>query len=315
MARYRTALPQLDGSLFLTDGGIETTLIFHEGLELPDFAAFHLLKSEAGRAALRRYFQTYADLAERFGAGLILESATWRASRDWAAKLGYDAAALAEANREAVAMLEEIRDAFERSGRKAVISGAIGPRGDGYQPDRLMSEAEAEDYHGEQIGTFARTAADMVCAITMNYAEEAVGIARAARKAGIPVALSFTVETDGNLPTGQTLEDAIAQVERATAGHPSYYGINCAHPDHFAPALAKGGDVVSRIRGVRANASRMSHAELNESPTLDAGDPAELGRQYAELKRRLPQLNVMGGCCGTDHRHVEQIAAACAPLF
>jgi S-methylmethionine-dependent homocysteine/selenocysteine methylase len=315
MARYRTALPQLDGSLFLTDGGIETTLIFHEGLELPDFAAFHLLKSEAGRAALRRYFQTYADLAERFGAGLILESATWRASRDWAAKLGYDAAALAEANREAVAMLEEIRDAFERSGRKAVISGAIGPRGDGYQPDRLMSEAEAEDYHGEQIGTFARTAADMVCAITMNYAEEAVGIARAARKAGIPVALSFTVETDGNLPTGQTLEDAIAQVERATAGHPSYYGINCAHPDHFAPALAKGGGVVSRIRGVRANASRMSHAELNESPTLDAGDPAELGRQYAELKRRLPQLNVMGGCCGTDHRHVEQIAAACAPLF
>jgi S-methylmethionine-dependent homocysteine/selenocysteine methylase len=315
MARYRTALPQLDGSLFLTDGGIETTLIFHEGLELPDFAAFHLLKSEAGRAALRRYFQTYADLAERFGAGLILESATWRASRDWAAKLGYDAAALAEANREAVAMLEEIRDAFERSGRKAVISGAIGPRGDGYQPDRLMSEAEAEDYHGEQIGTFARTAADMVCAITMNYAEEAVGIARAARKAGIPVALSFTVETDGNLPTGQTLEDAIAQVERATAGHPSYYGVNCAHPDHFAPALAKGGGVVSRIRGVRANASRMSHAELNESPTLDAGDPAELGRQYAELKRRLPQLNVMGGCCGTDHRHVEQIAAACAPLF
>jgi S-methylmethionine-dependent homocysteine/selenocysteine methylase len=315
MARYRNALPQLDGSLFLTDGGIETTLIFHEGLELPDFAAFHLLKTELGRAALRRYFRTYAAIAERFGAGLILESATWRASRDWAAKLGYDAAALAEANREAVAMLEEIRDAFERSGRKAVISGAIGPRGDGYQPDRRMSEAEAEDYHGEEIGTFARTAADMVCAITMNYAEEAVGIARAARKAGLPVALSFTVETDGNLPTGQTLEDAIAQVERATAGYPSYYGINCAHPDHFVPALAEGGEAARRIRFLRANASRMSHAELNESPTLDAGDPAELGRQYADLKRRLPQLNVMGGCCGTDHRHVEQIAAACAPLF
>jgi S-methylmethionine-dependent homocysteine/selenocysteine methylase len=149
----------------------------------------------------------------------------------------------------------------------------------------------------------------------MNYAEEPVGIARAARKAGAPVALSFTVETDGNLPTGQSLEDAIAQVERATAGYPSHYGINCAQPEHFAPALAKGGNVFSRIRGVRANASRMSHAELNESPTLDAGDPAELGRQYAELKRRLPQLNVMGGCCGTDHHHVEQIAAACAPLF
>jgi S-methylmethionine-dependent homocysteine/selenocysteine methylase len=315
MARYRSALPQLDGSFFLTDGGIETTLIFHEGLELPDFAAFHLLRTDEGAEALRKYFRSYAAIAERFGAGLILESATWRASADWGAKLGYSREELAEANREAIRLLEEIRAGFERSGRKAVISGAIGPRGDGYSPDRIMSEAEAEDYHGEEIDTFARSAADMVCAITMNYAEEAAGIARAARRAGLPVALSFTVETDGNLPTGQTLEDAIAQVERASAGYPSYYMINCAHPDHFAPALAKGGDFVERIRGLRANASRMSHAELNESPTLDVGDPAELGRQYAELKRRLPRLNVMGGCCGTDHRHVEQIAAACAPLF
>ena len=315
MARYRSALPQLDGGFFLTDGGIETTLIFHEGLELPDFAAFHLLKTDEGAEALRRYFRTYAAIAERFGAGLILESATWRASADWGAKLGYGREDLAEANREAIRLLEEIRDGYERSGRKAVISGAIGPRGDGYNPSRIMSEAEAEDYHAEEIETFARTAADMVCAITMNYAEEAVGIARAARRAGLPVALSFTVETDGNLPTGQTLEDAIAQVESASARYPSYYAINCAHPDHFAPALAKGGACVERIRGLRANASRMSHAELNESPTLDAGDPAELGRQYAELKRRLPRLNVMGGCCGTDHRHVEQIAAACAPLF
>lgn len=315
MARYRNALPQLDGSFFLTDGGIETTLIFHEGLELPDFAAFHLLKTDEGAEALRKYFRSYAALAERFGAGLILESATWRASADWGAKLGYGREALAEANREAIRLLEEIRDGFERSGRKAVISGAIGPRGDGYNPSRIMSEAEAEDYHAEEIDTFAGTAADMVCAITMNYAEEAVGIARAARRAGLPVALSFTVETDGNLPTGQTLEDAIAQVERASGAYPSYYAVNCAHPDHFAPALAKGGAFTERIRGLRANASRMSHAELNDSPTLDVGDPAELGRQYAELKRRLPRLNVMGGCCGTDHRHVEQIAAACAPLF
>jgi S-methylmethionine-dependent homocysteine/selenocysteine methylase len=212
-------------------------------------------------------------------------------------------------------MLEPLRDAFERGGRKAVISGAIGPRGDGYQPGRLMSEAEAEAYHAEQIGAFARTEADMVCAVTMNYAAEAVGVARAARRAGLPVALSFTVETDGNLPTGQTLVDAITEVERASGGYPSYYGINCAHPDHFGPALAKGGEGIARIQGLRANASRMSHAELNESPTLDAGDPVELGRQYAEWKRRLPRLNVFGGCCGTDHRHVEQIALACAPLF
>jgi S-methylmethionine-dependent homocysteine/selenocysteine methylase len=315
MARYRNALPQLDGGFFLTDGGIETSLIFHEGLELPDFAAFHLLKTDAGAAALRKYFGTYAAIAERFGAGLILESATWRASADWGAKLGYSRSALAEANREAIRLLEPIRDAHESSGRKAVLSGAIGPRGDGYNPERIQSEPEAEAYHREQIDVFAGTTADMVCAITMNYVEEAVGIARAAQQARMPVAISFTVETDGRLPTGQPLAAAIAQVDRATSGYPAYYMINCAHPEHFEAVLSKGEAFVERIRGIRANASRMSHAELNESPTLDIGNPAELGQQYAQLKGRLPRLNVLGGCCGTDQRHVESIAAACAPLF
>ena len=208
-----------------------------------------------------------------------------------------------------------MRDEHERRGRKAVISGAIGPRGDGYQPERLMSATEAEAYHREQIETFAGTEADMVCAITMNYAAEAVGVARAAQRARMPVAISFTVETDGRLPTGQSLADAVAEVERATSGYPAYYMLNCAHPDHFEAVLTKGEPFAERIRGLRANASRMSHTELNESPTLDAGDPAELGRQYADLKRRLPRLNVLGGCCGTDHRHVERIAEACAPLF
>ena len=314
-ARYRNALPQLGGGLFLTDGGIETTLIFHERLALPDFAAFPLLATTEGEAALRRYFLTYAALAARHDADLILESATWRASADWGARLGYGREALAEANRRAICLLEGIRDRHAGRGRKAVISGAIGPRGDGYRPDRLMSELEAESYHREQIETFAGTEADMVCAITMNYAAEAVGVARAAERARMPVAISFTVETDGRLPTGETLADAVAQVDRATSGYPAYYMLNCAHPDHFEAVLTKREPFTERIRGIRANASRMSHAELNESPTLDIGDPAELGRQYADLKRRLPQLNVLGGCCGTDHRHVERIAEACAPLF
>lgn len=175
MTRYRHALPQLGGDLFLTDGGIETTLIFHEGLELPDFAAFHLLKERAGTEALRKYFRTYAALAKRFGAGLILESATWRANADWAARLGYTTSELAAANRTAIAMLEELRDELERERTKAVISGCVGPRGDGYDPVHLMSERDAEAYHREQIDTFAGTAADMITAITMNYAEEAVG--------------------------------------------------------------------------------------------------------------------------------------------
>jgi len=315
MAGFRESLPQLDGDFFLTDGGIETTLIFLEGLELPDFSAFDLLKRKEGEAALRKYFRTYAGLAQRFGTGLILESATWRASSDWGTKLGYGAKEMADANRRAIGLLEEIRNEFKGNAKKVVISGCVGPRGDGYSPGKTMSEKDAETYHGNQIRVLQDSAADMVTAITMNYVEEAVGIARAAERAAMPVAISFTVETDGRLPTGQMLRAAIEQVDAATSRYPSYYMINCAHPTHFEHVLAEGGPWTQRIRGLRANASRKSHAELNESSELDMGVPVEFGMQHARLKRRLPQLNVMGGCCGTDHRHVEQIAAACSPLF
>jgi S-methylmethionine-dependent homocysteine/selenocysteine methylase len=315
MNNHRNLLPQLGDGLFLADGGIETTLIFHEGLELPDFAAFHLLKTDEGEAALRRYFRTYADLARRFGTGLILESATWRSSKDWGAHLGYSTEELAEINHKAILMLEEIRSEYQDDAMTVVISGCIGPRGDGYVPGDVMSVQEAEDYHREQVEVFAASSADLVTAITMNYVEEAIGIAQAARKAGIPVVISFTVETDGNLPTGQTLKSAIEQVDGATDGYPAYYMINCAHPTHFEHIVAEGGAWLDRVRGVRANASHRSHAELNEAPDLDEGNPIELGTQYARLKQRISSLNVMGGCCGTDHRHMEQIAEACLPLF
>lgn len=315
MARYRHALPQLQGGLFLTDGGLETTLIFHDGLELPDFAAFALLKRPEGDAALCRYFRAYAELATQFHCGLILESPTWRASTDWGARLGYSRESLADANRRAIGILESIRAEFENDHTPVVISGCIGPRGDGYAPQNMMSENAAASYHRDQIDTFAATAADMVTALTINYPEEAVGIARAAQQAGMPLVISFTVETDGNLATGQTLSAAIEQVDAATSGYPAYYMLNCAHPAHFTDILTAGAPWVKRIRGLRANASSKSHAELNESTELDAGNPAEFGLQYARLTARYPHMNVLGGCCGTDSRHVGHIAAACAPMF
>jgi homocysteine S-methyltransferase len=313
MAQYREALPQLRDDVFLTDGGIETTLLFHEGLELADFAAFHLLKTLAGETALRKYFRTYADLARRHAAGLVLESATWRANPDWATRLGYDRAALADANRRAIGLLEAIRADVASPATPVVLSGCVGPRGDGYVPSQAMSAAAAADYHQEQIDTFAGGAADLVTAITMNYVEEAIGVARAAERARMPVVISFTVETDGRLPTGQGLGAAIEQVDEVTSGYPAYYMLNCAHPTHFEHVLAADQSWVGRLRGLRANASRKSHAELNEATALDVGDPAELGRQYAALRARLPRLTVLGGCCGTDHRHVDAIAASCVP--
>jgi S-methylmethionine-dependent homocysteine/selenocysteine methylase len=312
MSKYRHNLPQLGDKVFLTDGGLETTLIFHDKLELPCFAAFDLLKDDAGIEILRRYFDPYLDAARRHGLGFVLEAPTWRANADWAAKLGYDEVALADANRRAIGLLLEIRAASETRDMPLVISGNIGPRGDGYRADERMSSTEARDYHRRQIETFAQTDADLVSAFTMTYVDEAVGILRAAKDAGMPAVISFTVETDGRLPSNDTLADAIRRTDEATDGYAVYYMINCAHPTHFVDALQAGGGWRERIRGLRANASMRSHAELDESTDLDAGDPKQLGCEYRELGTLLPNLAVLGGCCGTDHRHVRAIAAACA---
>jgi S-methylmethionine-dependent homocysteine/selenocysteine methylase len=308
--KYRDRLPQLGGDLFLTDGGIETVLIFHEGIDLPAFAAFDLLKDEDGTERLRDYYEPYVALARERGVGFVLESPTWRASPRWAAELGYDRAELDRLNRKAIALLEEIRDEHEADGPPIVITGCVGPHEDGYNPSELLTAEVAQDYHSTQIGTFADAAADMVTAITMTYADEAMGVARAAAEAGLPAAISFTVETDGRLPSGQALGEAIEQVDRETGGSPSYYMINCAHPTHFDSVLEPGDGWRERIGGLRANASTRSHAELDEADELDEGDPADLGARYAELRDRLPRLNVLGGCCGTDHRHVAEIRDA-----
>ena len=306
---HRDHLPQLDGGTYLTDGGVETSLIFQDGLELPLFAAADLLHTEDGTEALRRYFEPYAELAAEHGAGLVLESPTWRASPRWASELGWSAEELDALNRKAIELMAELRDRYASRVSSIVISGCIGPQGDGYSPAELLSAEEAQEYHSTQIGTFADTAADMVAAATMTYVEEALGVTRAAKEAGMPVAISFTVETDGRLPSGQALRDAIEQVDEETGSAPAYYGINCAHPTHF-DAVLDDGEWTRRVCALRANASTKSHAELDEAEELDAGDPEDLASRYASLRKRLPALNVVGGCCGTDARHVAAIATA-----
>lgn len=310
MADYRNGLPQLSGDSFITDAGLETVLIFLDEIDLPDFAAFTLLKDEKGRKRLMDYYRDFIQIAEAYDLGCVLESATWRSSSDWAKRLGYSPVELDVANKAAIEMLVEVKAERGSSGKPIVISGCIGPRGDGYSPAELMSAAEAEIYHAEQAGSFKDTAADMISAISMTYTEEAIGIARAAEKAGMPSAISFTVETDGRLPTGDTLGDAIEAVDAATASAPKYYMINCAHPSHFYPAVSAGGAWTGRILGLRPNASALSHAELDEAEELDDGNPQELGQQVMELRSLLPNLAVFGGCCGTDRRHVEEMAKA-----
>jgi len=291
---------------------METTFIFHDRIELPLFASFTLLRTAEGTAKVLDYYRPYAELARSRGVGFIPDTPTFRASSGWASQLGYSSRELAEANRRAVDVLLRLRAEYETPATPVVISAVIGPRGDGYRPGEQMSAAAAQAYHTEQAATFRDTEADMITAVTMNYVAEAIGIVRAARAVQMPVAVSFTVETDGRLPTGQSLKDVIREVDAATGSAPIYYMINCAHPTHFSGAL-EDADWTKRLRGIRANASRRSHAELDNSTDLDAGDPAELGLEYRLLLRRFPHLNVLGGCCGTDLRHVEAICRSCLP--
>jgi homocysteine S-methyltransferase len=311
MSKYRRSLPQLGSRLFLTDGGLETTLVFHNGIELPHFASFDLLRTTEGRRMLRDYFPPYIETARKAGLGFILEAPTWRANPDWAAKMGYSREALAAVNREAIDLMAELRFDFETLEMPMVISGNIGPRGDGYVAGTEMTPEAAAEYHDDQVKVFADSDADMVAAFTMTDVNEALGVTMAAQRHRMPLALSFTVETDGRLPSGATLQEAIEMIDAATGNGPAYYMINCAHPTHFDGVLASDASWTTRIRGIRANASKRSHAELDSAPDLDAGDPAELGGQYRDLLRAFPQMRVLGGCCGTDHRHVASICASC----
>jgi S-methylmethionine-dependent homocysteine/selenocysteine methylase len=292
-------LPQMSGRPMVTDGGLETDLIYHHGVDLPEFAAFPLLEDDRGRDLLRHYYDGYVEIARRAGAGLQLETPTWRASGDWGDKLGYSAADLRRINRHAVVTLQQFR---ERTGLDLLlVSGNLGPRGDGYTAGDEIDPDDATAYHTPQIEAFAEAGADLVTALTLTGTGEAIGIVRAARTTGLPVAVSFTVERDGRLPDGTPLSTAVTAVDAEAA--PEYFMVNCAHPSHIAPGLT-AGDWRSRIVGLRANASTLSHAELDAATELDEGDPVDLARTQDRLRTQLPRLALVGGCCGTDARHV-----------
>ena len=309
MINYRENLPQLSSDLFLTDGGLETDLIFNRGIEIPEFAAHTLLDDSNGREAVACYFRGFLALARQFGTGFILDSQTWKAHIHWALALKSSEEDLRRANHRSAAFIASLRDEFAGDSGPIVLNGIIGPRGDGYSPKAMLAAEEAEEYHSRQISWLAQTEVDMVTGVTLNQAAEAIGLVRAARANGLPVAVSFTVETDGRLPSGEPLGEAIRRVDEATDQGTAYFMVNCAHPDHFFDVL-DDPTWTRRIRGLRCNASRLSHAELDECESLDDGDPAELGGQYHSIQKKMPWLNIFGGCCGSDLRHVTQIANA-----
>ncbi len=287
---------------FVTDGGLETDLIYNRGFDLPDFAAFPLVEDDRGRHVMTEYYDEYAAIAARAGVGLRLESPTWRANPDWAAGLGYDATRLAAVNRASIDFVRSVGERWTDRVGAIEVSGQIGPRGDGYRPGAAVDPDEAAEYHRPQIAAFAEAGADVATALTLTDTGEALGVVAAARDVGIPVAISFTVETDGKLPTGKSLMEAIAVVD--ADGGPDYFFVNCAHPEHVERGLGIDGFWRDRVHGLRVNASTRSHEELDAMTELDAGDPTLLAAAHARLERSLPGVRVIGGCCGTDARHV-----------
>lgn len=295
-----TTTPQL-----VTDGGLETDLIYNRGFDLPEFAAYPLLRDPRGRAELRDYYDEYAAIAARFGVGLQLEAPTWRASSDWGAILGHDEEDLAALNQEAIALLQEVRDAWSDRVGTIRVSGQVGPRGDGYRPGAAVSVDEAATYHRPQLAAFAAAAADLATALTLSDLGEALGVVAAARDVGLPVAIAFTVETDGRLATGPSLAEAVEHVD--AEGGPDFFLVNCAHPEHIEQGLGADGPWRERIQGLRVNASKLSHEELDAMTELDAGDPAALAQAHGRLESSLPAVGLVGGCCGTDSRHVQAL--------
>lgn len=302
-------LPHQTEGLFLTDGGLETTLVFIKGFDLPCFAAFDLLKDENGYRAIKDYYIPYLKLAVDYKTNFILETPTWRANPDWVKKVGYPSDSIREINKKAVQLISELKSEFDTVIDNIVNSGCIGPRGDGYKVDMKMSALDSESYHSEQVQVFAQASVDVITGTTINYVEEGIGIVRAANSVKLPSIISFTVETDGKLPSGMSLKQAIKELDESVSEPPIYYMINCAHPTHFVAELEKGQNETwtKRIRGIRANSSCKSHEELDNSTALDPGNPEELGEQNLELKKLLSHLNVFGGCCGTDDKHLLEI--------
>lgn len=309
MANTKTILPNESSQLYLTDGGLETTLVFQEGFDLPCFAAFDLLKEEEGYHAIKNYYRRYLTIAKEFNTNFILESPTWRANPDWIEKIGYPSSAISKINEKAIQLLVDLKNEFFKDIDSILLSGCVGPQGDGYSPQNKMSIDTCQKYHSAQLAVFKNTPVDLVSAVTMNYAEEAIGIVRAANAFDLPAVISFTVETDGRLPTGMSLKEAITQVDESVDNPPLYFMINCAHPSHFMKDLLAGKNEpwTKRINGIRANASCKSHAELDDSTELDRGNPQDLGNEHQKLKAIFPHLNVFGGCCGTDEEHVLEI--------
>lgn len=298
---------QKKGCFYLSEGGTETELMYKYGFELPHFAMFPLLDNPDAESRMREMFGSYLEVAAKYKTGALMGGLDYRASPDWGELLGYSPDGLAEANLQSIDFLRDIAKEYVSAVPDILIQGLIGPRGDAYERNETITENEAEDYHCVQLETLKKADVDLALAITFNNIPESIGVARAAAKIGVPLAISLTLDSASKLNSGPGLVEAITTIDRETGRSPAFYLINCSHPVEYEPAIGPG-DWINRVRGVRPNASKMEKIALCKIGHLEEGDPVELGALCGDLARRYPHMDVWGGCCGTWSRHLDEIA-------
>lgn len=302
--------PLLSERCAVADGGIETALDERLGQQLPEFAAFTLLETEPGRAALAEYYRPFIELAAAAGVPLVLDTPTWRANRDWGALLGYDAVRLDSMNSSAARLTRETAERLAPN-LQLTISGCVGPRYD-EGTEKTMTATESETYHEPQVRALAAAGVDRVTAVTMGDPWEVQGIVRAARATGVAVVVSFAVGPDGRLPSGISLGRAILEVDEDSDAYPLGYFVNCAHPDEAALSLGSQGasEAETRAVGERIIGFRLNAAHHGEAGSGDS--PERFARSTLALRELAPGARVFGGCCGTDAPHIAAIAAEIA---
>lgn len=298
---------QTAGHYYMCEGGTETEVMYKHGFSFPHFAVFELLKDTKAVAALKRMYQDYFEVVAKHNMSALVGGLDYRASPDWGALLGYSAEGLADINHQSIEFLRNIAVDYSNNIENILIQGLIGPRGDAYETNHSITEAEAQDYHSVQLQTLKSANVDLATAMTFNNVPESIGVARAAVEADVPLCISLSLDGSSNLNSGPSLAEAITTIDAATDSSVAFFMINCVHPLEYEPALADE-QWITRIRGVRPNASVMDKLSLCTIGHLEAGNPTELGKQMGDLMQRYPHMDICGGCCGTWDTHLDQIA-------
>lgn len=302
------------GATFLTDGGIETRLIYEFGIDLPDFASFLALFDDRGRAALREIYRGYLAVAAEFRMPMLVGAPTWRAHPECLRRFGFAKADdLRRVNAEAVAFLQDLRRET-RTETLVHIAGVIGPRRDGYRAEDAPALDEARAYHEAQAQALAGLGVDLLYAPTFPSRDELAGVAQAMARTGLAYALAPVIDPKGRLLDGHSFAEAVRLVDESTDPKPLYFLAGCVHPSTFLAAAAEGGDrtmprMPGRLAGIKANASPLPPEELDRLGHLDADAPAVLAQEILAARRRYG-LRILGGCCGTNDRHIRALAEA-----